>query len=277
MVKFYRPSKSKKWKVSLHERTRIGQRQWITKRASRECGANQVLYRRKAKGSENCKMCGATETVLHVLQCKDLRAHQQWDLVLREFREWLNKIDTDPDIVNQLCYGIGQWRTSGLVNQQSPEDKLIRHQNLIGWNGVLEGCFSVEWEKAQQAYFKTKNSLRTGLKWQTSVCRRIWMIPWSMWQHRNDIEHLHDVQIATDAIDNDIQEELQKDSNGHPDIEEMIMAGRLLQTENQSLAYKKGWLRSIQSLRNRITRRGLTDRIMGNMRATMRHFLRPNT
>jgi ribonuclease HI len=253
------------------------QRQWITKRASRECGANQVLHRRNAKGSEQCKMCNDIETVIHVLRCPDIRAQQQWDASMQEFREWLNKHHTDPALINQLCTGLTQWRLYGSVIPQSPEDNLIMHQNLIGWNGVLEGCFSVEWGKAQQKYFESKNSLRTGLKWQTSVCRRIWMIPWDMWKHRNDIEHLHDVQNETAAIDNDIQDELNKGSDCHPDLEDMIMAGRLMETENRSLAYKKGWLRSIHSLRSRITRRGMTDRIMVNMRAHMRRFLHTRT
>ena len=50
------------------------QRQWITKRASRECGANSVLFRRKAKPSDTCPFCNQEETVLHVLRCQDDRA-----------------------------------------------------------------------------------------------------------------------------------------------------------------------------------------------------------
>jgi hypothetical protein len=41
-------------------------RQWITKRASRECGANQVLYKRKAKQTDQCPLCQQVETVTHI-------------------------------------------------------------------------------------------------------------------------------------------------------------------------------------------------------------------
>ena len=129
------------------------QRQWITKRAARECGANAVLFRRKAKDTDLCPLCNQTETVLHVLRCQDPRSQLQWDTSVQEFRLWLEHHQTDPLIINRLCAGLNQWRDQGQVLMESANDDLTRQQNSVGWNGVLEGCFHRGWECVQQRYF----------------------------------------------------------------------------------------------------------------------------
>jgi hypothetical protein len=155
----------------------------------------------------------------------------------------------------------------------SSEDDLTMHQNSIGWNGMLEGGFSYAWAKAQQAYLEGLSSRRTGFKWQVEVCRRIWKIPWSMWKHRNDVEHTNDLQQETIEIDTEIQTELERGSDNSAELDLMLQAGRLLDQEKKSLAYKKGWLRGVQALRGRLHRRGLTDCTLQGMRAAMHAFL----
>ena len=98
------------------------------------------------------------------------------------------------------------------------------------------------------------------------------MIPWSMWKQRNDIEHASDLQKETNAIDKAIQAELEQGSN-QEELEAMLSTGRVLDHEKRSVAYKKGWLRGVQALRGRLNRRGLSDRILQGMRASMRTFL----
>ena len=73
------------------------QRQWITKRAARDCGANAVLFKRKTKDTDLCPLCQQTESVMHVVLCKDERAQTQWDLWLHEFRVWLERQQTSPE------------------------------------------------------------------------------------------------------------------------------------------------------------------------------------
>jgi ribonuclease HI len=66
------------------------QRQWLTKRASRECGANYVLHKRNMKNTDKCPLCGEVETVLHIICCRDERAKQQWDMAVQDFSYVLN-------------------------------------------------------------------------------------------------------------------------------------------------------------------------------------------
>jgi hypothetical protein len=186
------------------------QRQWITKRAARECGANHVLYKRKAKMTDECPLCKATETVLHVLQCPDLRAQQSWEAA-------------------QLCEGLSQWRRHGWVIPTTNAEDLIIQKNLIGWNGVLEGGFSAAWATAQTSFFELNDSRRTGFKWQVAVCRRIWQFPWSMWRHRNNVEHANDIQKETEVIDAAIREEIDRGEDNHEELTAALEVGRILE------------------------------------------------
>ncbi len=251
------------------------QRRWITKRAARECGANAVLFQRKAKDHDRCPFCQQSETVAHVIMCKDTRAQAQWDFSLREFKTWLEQQQTDPVIVLRLINGLAKWRSQEQVVMLAGDDELTRQQNIVGWNGVIEGCFHASWAVAQQSYFSTSNSRRSGHKWQVAVCRRIWMIPWSMWHHRNSAEHANDIQQETERIDKEIHLEMEIGSSNNAAIDQLFGAIQSLdELKSRTLAYKKAWLRNVQALRSRIKRRGMTDNILRGMRNSMRQFLR---
>ena len=247
-------------------------RQWITKRASRECGANQVLHKRKVKQTDQCPLCQQVETVTHILQCQDTRARRQWEMSIQELRRWMENKDTAPVIIDALCKGLHQWQLHGYV-EEHPNDILISTQNIIGWNGVLEGCFSHKWSEYQDHYFQDIKSRRSGFKWQVDLCKRIWQIPWDMWQHRNNIEHATDQQKLLQQIQIDVQEELVKGNDNDLDIERFLQEATQENFIGRTIAYKKGWLRGIQALRARKQRRGLGDRVLHNMRRVMRNFL----
>ncbi len=248
-------------------------RQWITKRASRDCGANHVLFRRKAKHTDLCPLCQHVETVTHVLQCQDSRAQQQWDSSLAELRQWLIGKDTNPSIIEALCNGLNQWRQYGHVLDDAPPDSLISAQNNIGWNGVLEGCFSRKWEDHQDQHFRAKNSLRSGFKWQVAICRRIWQIPWDMWQHRNRVEHANDQQNILLQIRTEVQDEITQGNDNDLDIDRFLQEATQTTFFDHTAAYQKGWLRGIRTLRARKRRRGLGDRAMQHMRRIMSNFI----
>jgi hypothetical protein len=251
------------------------QRRWITKRAARECGANSVLFKRKTRDNDFCPLCQQPESALHVLQCQDIRAQRQWTLSVQEFGSWLETQQTDPNIVAQLCHGLLQWQKHDQILPRSANDDLIRQQNVLGWNGVSEGCFHICWEHAQQNYFTNQNSRRSGRKWQAQVCRRIWMIPWSMWAQRNSIEHANDQKAESEALDMAIRAEVDTGYGNCEELAQLFLAIQPLDDiSRRSVAYKKSWLRGVLAWRGRIERRELMDTTLQGMRRTMRRFLR---
>ena len=158
---------------------------------------------------------------------------------------------------------------------ESANDDLTRQQNSVGWNGVLEGCFHRGWECVQHGYLNQMKSLRTGRKWQASVCRRIWLIPWEMWKHRNDVEHSNDTQKEIAKLDQLISEEIAKGADQSEEISQMLTAFQLGDGGARTLAYKRCWVQGVQALRRRAQRRGLLDHTLHGMRQIMRRFLLP--
>jgi hypothetical protein len=191
-----------------------------------------------------------------------------------EFQSWLAKFNTDPFVSEQLCSGLNEWRRTGQVSRRTINDSLIQSQNIIGWNAVIEGCFSTEWAKRQQLYFEINQSRRTGFKWQVAVCRSIWQIPWDMWTHRNRIEHENDVRVEMTQLDTAIDTELHKGGENCTELDLMLNDFRLPEQQGKSAAFKKRWLRNVAAVRGRAARRGMSDRIMHGMRNILRQFLR---
>jgi hypothetical protein len=248
------------------------QRQWITKRAARECGANHVLYKRKAKSTDQCPLCQQVETVPHVLMCQDTRAQQQWESSIDELKRWMKSKDTDPSIITELCDGLNTWRIYGNIPVEIT-DNFGTSQHAIGWNGVVEGIFSTQWELRQHSYFQEKAYRRSGFKWQVELCKRIWRIPWDMWQHRNSVEHANDQQKILHQLNGDIQDELTRGNDNDPDIDGFLQEAAQPHFQDRTLAFQKRWLKGIRALRARKQRRGLEDHVMNNMRRIMRNFV----
>jgi hypothetical protein len=180
--------------------------------------------------------------------------------------------DTDPVIIDELCNGLTQWYHQGWVTA-NVHDRLVPHQNIIGWNGIIEGCFSHKWEERQELYFQVKGSRRSGFKWQVELCKRIWQIPWDMWSHRNSVEHANDTQKLLQKIMIEVQEEITKGNDNDVDIDRFIQEATQPSFNERTAPYQKGWLRGIKALRARKHRRGLEDRVLHNMRRIMRNFI----
>lgn len=54
---------------------------------------------------------------------------------------------------------------------------------------MLEGWASFEWSIAQQEYYKLIGSLKSGKRWMIALIKKLWLIAWDMWEHRNGILH----------------------------------------------------------------------------------------
>jgi hypothetical protein len=96
-----------------------------------------------------------------------------------------------------------------------------------------------------------------------------------MWRNRNDIEHSHDLQKATEIIDRTIADEIEQGDNNNADIARMIANIRMLTGQDRTFAFKQGWVQGIQALRRRAKRKDLADRTLRGMRHIIQRFLRP--
>jgi hypothetical protein len=123
----------------------ISSRIWTAKRAAKECGANEVMFRRKQKDTDRCRLRGEIESVLHVYKCKHEKAVSVWNCCITELSKDMISWKTAPDIIEQLCGGLNSWRNDEIAE----EGDLLHNQTLIGWDGILEGIVSCHWADSQ--------------------------------------------------------------------------------------------------------------------------------
>ena len=108
--------------------------------------------------------------------------------------------------------------------------------------------------------------------------RRVWLIAWDLWQHRNDIEHANDAAKEKAELDRLTSEEIDKGHQNSEAVEQILGVPDLLDImSKRNNDYKRAWLKCIRVHRDCHARRRLNDRILQGMRNTMRSFLDTTT
>jgi|NOAtaT_6_FD_contig_81_301931_length_1652_multi_2_in_0_out_0_3 hypothetical protein len=62
-------------------------------------------------------------------------------------------------------------------------------QSDIGWNLLLEGWIAYEREFLQSSHYALIGSRKSGRRWLIQVIKKLWLVSWDMWEHRNGILH----------------------------------------------------------------------------------------
>ncbi len=100
-------------------------------------------------------------------------------------------MQTDPDIQNCILLHLRGWKDNTQVDGPPSLliEELLKHQAALGWRRFFEGWISREWTKAQQAYYQSTKSLRTGRRWTIALIKKLGDIAWDLWEHRNGVLH----------------------------------------------------------------------------------------
>jgi hypothetical protein len=252
----------------------IKERHWISKRASRDCGCNYVRCKRKERKDDGCPFCGEPETVIHVLKCHSDTQQKTWEVELEALRTWLIQQSTDPDITDAIVHGLSGWRNAPEDYAFISTNDLVGEQMEIGWDGFLEGCLGIHWQARQQSFFTIQKSRRSGHQWLIRVIRRLWKIPWTLWNNRNQMEHSHDQARITLELQGIIQEQLTEGGQGINELESWFTTEEIAKVVPiRDVPYAKMWLRSVRAARRRHQIRYSTRSELDRMRAVMRTFL----
>jgi len=103
----------------------------------------------------------------------------------------LTQINTDPVLLDVLCYSISDWfeeQEVDLDKYYSRYHPAIITQTKIGWFHVFTGHISQEWEVLQTKYLFTSSPHR-GLLWSTRVVEVCLKFSIQMWELRNTEVH----------------------------------------------------------------------------------------
>jgi hypothetical protein len=199
---------------SVMKKTSNSTKHWIIKRCAQECGSNFVRQRRKEIETNSCPFCQEPETVEHIYKCKHSSVTELWDKAMHELEEYLNTIQTDPNITKQLIQGIHMWRN----NVPLIQEPMIIDQHNIGWNGIMEGVMGQHWAEEQEWYKQQHPEAKSGQQWAQLVIRRLWKIAWDLWQHRNEMEHKNDQQLELAQLQVQAKTEIEIGHRGYTSL-----------------------------------------------------------
>jgi hypothetical protein len=125
-------------------------------------------------------------------------------------------VGSDPEIISQLLEGLHTWRSlSEFTNKP-----MIWDQTQIGWRGILEGTLGTHWMEQQQYYSTTArtHSMKAS-KWAHLTVRKLWIIAWEMWKHRNAEAHNNDQEEIKEKLKEQITQEFELGHQGYADLE----------------------------------------------------------
>ena len=228
------------------------ERRWIAQGASRNAPVGVNMLVRKHWTNDKCPRCGAQETHHHILHCPE--APNIWARSVRRLYLWLLQQRTDPALADVLRKELLCWHSYKEPTHRIPLrlKEAINQQRLIGWDETIYGCFSKLWAPIQDKYYRSINDDRSGSRWLTQLVKKIWMIAWDQWEHRNGVLH-DDKAIRTRAkLYSDVRVEYLR---GCTDFRKSAKA--LFQTPLQDLLtrkqhYLEHWLARVQSERNQL-------------------------
>jgi hypothetical protein len=86
----------------------------------------------------------------------------------------------------------------------------IDSQDKIGWQAMLKGSPVLGWAEAQQRYLKWQKEHKTGKQWLSAIIQKLWKVAWDLWDHRNNILHNSDVNIADQQQRLEVKEEFKR-------------------------------------------------------------------
>lgn len=259
--------------ASAMKATKHSKRLWIVKHALEECGVNTVLVKRKEKDTSVWKRCGEEETATHVWNCQAPEVQIIWQTSIEKLQKWLQESNTDPTITALITNGLLSWYNNQ-ENAVNPDQLHNISQNTIGWQYFLEGWIAKEW-RIQQARFLIQNQIaNNSLRWASALIKKLWDIAWDLWEHRNGIEHMNDVQTLNIALNDKIEREIEAFDpiSGHM-YAYMFTEEELERLRDGTIGYKQAWLANVLSAKLRSHRRGLRRSELEGMRRLMSNFL----
>ena len=191
-------------KTCMHRQ--IKKKDHYVKLVQRTLPTNHQVHRNDP-ARRGCPLCAhGDEDWTHILRCPhESREHWRVDMI-RNLTKVCEKWNTSKDLQRILLHGIQGW-LQWSPDPDSPSqfelpsalydesyERLIEHQNLIGWDQLFLGRFCWLWSDWQDAHYATRpdyqpKQKKTGPTWQVSVICSLWENWYKLWEMRNKDVH----------------------------------------------------------------------------------------
>ncbi len=184
--------------------TKRSTRVFVSKHTVGMCGVWKFMHLWKQKSSAACPRCGEFEDASHVWKCKGAKADEVWRKALDDLEAWMESVQTDTDIQEAIINKLECWRSGTEVTYTCPFQlqPALQQQDDIGWGNFLEGWASFEWALIQQDYYDLLQSRRSGLRWLSSLIKKLCQVAWDLWEHRNGILHEQENCVSLETLSN---------------------------------------------------------------------------
>ena len=235
-------------------------RRWTTKMAAQECGIGTTLARWGHQDDAKCPRCNANEDSTHVYQCKGCGADMVWESSINRVDDYLTKTSTHPDIQQCIIDGLQGWRQNNPIDPNN-YDPVIRpaivSQSNIGWQNMLEGAASIQWQQLQSSHYSTTGSRKSSKRWSTGLHKKLHHLAWHQWKHRNDTKFItkqprHKKMIR--ELHHAIVQEYQLGAATLLPSDRHHLRHNIATLLYKKLSYKQSWIANVKTARLRFQR-----------------------
>jgi hypothetical protein len=206
------------WTASAKSQKNIPKcrQQWLSKWITGFCGTSVKLKLYKYQSHSKYPSCETdNEDTNHILRRPQNDAHTLCDHSLLDLEQWMIQNNGHPELIEIIILGLTTLHNDNRLplTYEILEPTLRQawtKQCRIGWGSFIEGYWALEWQQCQSVYLIHINSRKSSLLWISRVQRRIWLMAWNMWEHRNNFLHNDGTTIhtyETRAINEEIREE----------------------------------------------------------------------
>jgi hypothetical protein len=173
------------------------------------------VHRYDPKHPESCPSCDETvETSSHLHTCLH-PSRQKWrNTFIQKLRTKLEAKDTPLDMMELMLEGIMaviQGRETNTIHIPETVTNIAAAQEAIGWEQVLRGKLSQQWQRRQQAHLGDRATKKdNGQTWATAIITFI-LEQWKdLWILRNGDRHGRDAQSRAQALNRQAIRELEQ-------------------------------------------------------------------
>ena len=135
---------------------------------------------------------------------------------------------------------------------QAHLDTATRHQNQIGWFGLLTGRISRYWTDAQHAYYVRQKIDKLPRRWASALIKQFFLVAWDLWKDRNDIKHSSPTAAERREmarLDEEIEEIRQAGTSGVTGRDATLLALSTDRQRRMSVEQKRRWVHRAEKIR----------------------------